>query len=63
MKAQEQMVQQIQQEMKKETQNYKFELELKYQTLIDNKEKEMQKTFATNQSKDLELVQSQQSEI
>lgn len=30
MKAQEQMVQQIQQEMKKETQNYKFELELKY---------------------------------
>jgi len=46
--------------MKTETQNYKFELELKYQTLIQNKETEIRQTLATNQSKDQEVVLQQQ---
>eukprot|EP00353_Schmidingerella_taraikaensis_P019523 CAMPEP_0185606016 /NCGR_PEP_ID=MMETSP0436-20130131/4469_1 /TAXON_ID=626734 ORGANISM="Favella taraikaensis, Strain Fe Narragansett Bay" /NCGR_SAMPLE_ID=MMETSP0436 /ASSEMBLY_ACC=CAM_ASM_000390 /LENGTH=77 /DNA_ID=CAMNT_0028237429 /DNA_START=359 /DNA_END=592 /DNA_ORIENTATION=+ len=47
-RAAERMVEEVKQEMKQETQNYKFELELKYQTLIQNKESEMRQTMATN---------------
>ena len=42
------MVNEVRQEMKQETQNYKFELELKYQTQMQNKENEMRQTMATN---------------
>lgn len=49
--------------MKTETQNYKFGLELKYQTLMQNKENEMRQTWATKQTKDQEVVIVQQQEI
>ena len=46
--ASERMLEQIKQEMTNETQNYKFGLELEYQTKLSNKEKEMRSTMATN---------------
>ena len=61
--ASERMLESLKQEMTQETQNRKFALELEYQTKLANKEKDMQTTMAMNQSKDQEILLSQQTEI